>query len=157
MYAKILVPIDGSDTANQALDEAISLARNLGSKIEILHVVVNSAQQADGSDNDPADAHEVAVGAGMLIIEEAQNRLAAAGLVARTWLIEGPIASIEVPITIVHAAVESQADIVVIGSHGKTGFRETPLGSVAEKVKDQCPLPVWIIHSSQKDTAATKA
>lgn len=34
MYAKILVPVDGSNTANQALDEAIKLAKTLGSTIE---------------------------------------------------------------------------------------------------------------------------
>lgn len=149
MYAKILVPVDGSPTANQALDEAIRLAKALGSKIEIVHVVDNSYILYDTGYQPPAGLHKDFISAGQNILDDAKNRVEAAGLAGSARIIESPIAPGDIPGTILHAAKESGAELVVIGSHGQKGFRKMVLGSVAEKVMHQCPLPVWIIRGTQ--------
>lgn len=149
MYAKILVPVDGSHTANQALDEAIRLAKTLGSKIEVVHVVDNSYILYDTGYQPPAGLHEAFVNAGKNILEDAKKRIEAAGLPSLTRIVESPVAPGDISGTILHAAKESKAELVVIGSHGQKGFRQMMLGSVAEKVMHQCPLPVWIIRGTQ--------
>lgn len=149
MYAKILVPVDGSATANQALDEAIKLAKALGSKIEVIHVVDNSYILYDTGYQPPAGLHNDFVSAGQNILDTARKRVEAAGLPGDTRIIESPVAAGDIPATILRAAKESSAELVVIGSHGQKGFRKMVLGSVAEKVMHQCPLPVWIIRGKQ--------
>jgi len=149
MYAKILVPVDGSPTSNQALDEAIRLAKALGSTIEVVHVVDNSYILYDTGYQPPAGLHTDFISAGQNILDDAKNRVETAGLPGNTRLIESPVAPGDIPGTILHAAKESRAELVVIGSHGQKGFRKMVLGSVAEKVMHQCPLPVWIIRGTQ--------
>jgi len=148
MYAKILVPVDGSHTANQALDEAIRLAKTLGSTIEVIHVVDNSYILYDTGYQPPAGLHEAFVSAGQHILDDAKTRVEAAGLPGHARLIESPVGPGDIPGTILHAARESGAELVVIGSHGQKGFRQLMLGSVAEKIMHQCPLPVWIIRGT---------
>lgn len=149
MYAKILVPVDGSSTANQALDEAIRLAKTLGSKIEVIHVVDNSYILYDTGYQPPAGLHDAFVSAGQNILQDAKLRIETAGLPGLTRIIESPVGPGDISGTILHAAQESKAELVVIGSHGQKGFRQMMLGSVAEKVMHQCPLPVWIIRGTQ--------
>ncbi|ASU38747.1 universal stress protein UspA [Herbaspirillum sp. meg3] len=149
MYAKILVPVDGSPTSNQALDEAIRLAKALGSNIEVVHVVDNSYILYDTGYQPPAGLHTDFISAGQGILDDAKKRVEAAGLPGNTRLIESPVAAGDISGTILQAAKESSAELVVIGSHGQKGFRKMVLGSVAEKVMHQCPLPVWIIRGTQ--------
>ncbi|WP_016833626.1 universal stress protein [Herbaspirillum lusitanum] len=146
MYAKILVPVDGSHTANQALDEAIKLAKALGSTIEVLHVVDNSHLLYDTG---LSGVHDSVVDVGQTILEQARSRIASAGLRSEIRLVEEPVALGDIPGAILKAAKDSKAELVVIGSHGRTGFRKLVLGSVAEKVMHQCPLPVWIIRGKE--------
>ncbi|WP_034292735.1 universal stress protein [Herbaspirillum sp. RV1423] len=149
MYAKILVPVDGSTTANQALDEAIKLAHALGSTIEALYVVDNSHLLYDTGFTPSADIHGAVVDAGQAILDEAKARIVATGLQGDTRMVESQSTPGDVPGAILKAAKDSKAELVVIGSHGRTGFRRLVLGSVAEKVMHQCPLPVWIIRGKE--------
>jgi len=156
MYARILVPVDGSKTSNQALDEAIGLAKTLGSEIEVIHVVDNSYLLYETGYEQPPGLHEAFVAAGLHILSLAQQRLDAAGISATTRIIECPITPGDIPATIVHAAVQGKAEMVAIGSHGQKGFRDMMLGSVAEKVMHQCPLPVWIVRGTPPEIAAVE-
>ena len=146
MYAKILVPVDGSKTANQALDEAISLAKTLGSKIEVIHVVDNSYLLYETGYEQPAGLQEAFITAGMNILHDAKIRMEAAGLIGHTRIIESPVTPGDISATIVHAALEAKAEMVAIGSHGQKGFRETMLGSVAEKVIRSACCPVLTVR-----------
>ncbi|MBB3212373.1 nucleotide-binding universal stress UspA family protein [Herbaspirillum sp. Sphag1AN] len=148
MYAKILVPVDGSRTSTQALDEAICLAKTLGSRVEVIHVVDNSYLLYDSGTAAPPGLHEAFVKAGMHILLEAKKRIVAAGLEGQVRIIENPITPGDIPATIVKDAIDCKAEMVAIGSHGQKGYREMMLGSVAEKVMHQCTVPVWIIRGS---------
>lgn len=149
MYAKILVPVDGSNTANQALDEAIKLAKTLNSTIEVLHVIDNSHLLYDTGISAAADVHGTVIDAGKTILEQAKLRVTSAGLHGETRMVDDLVAPGDIAGSILKAARDSQAELVVIGSHGRTGFRKLVLGSVAEKVMHQCPLPVWIIRGKE--------
>lgn len=139
MYAKILVPIDGSHNANQALEEAIRLAKSFGSQIEVIHVINPGGPEAAS-----ADHIEELVNIGNKWLIDARQNLETVGVPCLTRLVEKTVAPGDVPGTIIEIAHECHAELVVIGADSK-------LGSVAEKVMNQCPLPVWIIRGSRTD------
>ena len=149
MYDKILVPVDGSNTANEALLEAIRLAHALQSTIEVIHIIDNSYLLNDSGYQPPAALHDAFVDAGRMILHDAEERIAMAGLNGTTRLIESPVAPGDICNTILEAALKGDIELIVIGSHGQKGFRSTQLGSVAENVMQRCPLPVWIIRGKQ--------
>lgn len=151
MYAKILVPVDGSASSNQALDEAIKLAHAFGSTIEALHIVDHSHLLYDTGLTPAADLHETILDASNSIGNDAGARICAAGLKGDVRMVQNPAAGDDIPTAILQAIKESEAELVVIGSHGRSGFRRLVLGSVAEKVMRHCPLPVWIVRAQESE------
>jgi nucleotide-binding universal stress UspA family protein len=143
MYAKILVPLDGSHNSDQALKEAIRLAKSFGSQVEVIHVV--NYNPVEGA---TADLPEALVDAGNKLLADARQRIEATGLSCVIRLIDNPAAAVDVSATIIEIAHECHAELVAIGADSK-------LGSVAEKVMNQCPLPVWIIRGSKSDAQKT--
>jgi len=75
-------------------------------------------------------------------LDEAKAKFAAAGIEAETQLLEGQVIYSE----IVKAAESLNTDLIVIGSHGRTGFKKLFLGSVAQSILGQANVPVMVIH-----------
>ncbi len=140
----ILVPHDFSDTADHALSFAIELATKLGAKVTIVHAYeVPSYGYPDGVALTP----EVAVGirkAADHALEGVAARFRRPGLELQAILRQGPAWS-----EIKDCAREAQADLVVMGTHGRHGLARALLGSVAEKVVRTAPCPVLTIHGSE--------
>ncbi|WP_130803188.1 universal stress protein [Acinetobacter ihumii] len=144
-YQHILVPVDGSNTAFAAVIEAAKLAKTYNSKVTILLVVtvdpfigveyINAeSQKEDAIKHGQAMINE--------ILSEAQQAFTAQGVEAETKLVEGQ----EIDKEIAHAAHEIQADLIVIGSHGRTGFKKLMLGSVTQKLLGEIHLPVLVVR-----------
>ena len=138
----ILCPLDFSRFSRHALEQAVSLAREFGAEISALHVrsvaavpelVVAGSPPAVVQFSLPPDERS------MLLqeLQDLENDVEAAGVTIRTAIEEGdPVA------TILSHAAAWPADIIVMGTHGRTGFERLLLGSVAERVlrKAMCPV-----------------
>jgi nucleotide-binding universal stress UspA family protein len=145
MYDKILVPIDGNDTATLGLREALKLAHSLGGRIRLLHVVyelpVVSAPDGDAGGVVLAGLRS----AGVSILEEAAAAARDAGVRADTKLLEelGGQAGTH----IVQEAQTWPADLIVCGTHGRRGIRRAVMGSAAEYIARHSSVPVVLVPS----------
>ncbi|MEX2374270.1 MAG: universal stress protein [Dehalococcoidia bacterium] len=148
MFSKILLPLDGSELSSQAVEHAKALATATKASIVLLQVVDSEAQlisQASGITIEPlamgevtVDAARAAVGAQRAVAEEnlgaARSALEDAGITVETVVREGDPGE-----QIVEAVDELGCDVVVIATHGRTGFRRAILGSVADHVVRHTP------------------
>jgi nucleotide-binding universal stress UspA family protein len=148
MYGKILVPVDGSDTSLKGLDEAIKIAKNLGSGICLVHVVNEFI--FDYTYSPAAYAAGVIDGLrerGKAIVADAAALVRTHGLEPSSVLLEsigGPAADL-----IVAQAVEGHADLIVMGTHGRRGLRRVALGSDAEQVIRMATVPVLLVRDER--------
>lgn len=140
-----LVPVDFSKTSERALDHAIKLARENNGKLLLLHVIPTSALMMTG--------HEAAMGQMIVeyekvISEDAEKKMK--GLVSRKKLKPGECRTAilkrgDPAMTIASQAKKSRASMIVMGSHGRTGFKRLVLGSVAERTLRYASCPVLIV------------
>jgi len=148
LYKKILVPVDGSDTANAALQEAIKLARSESTGLRIIHVADSSAAVWD-SEFAPVDLEQIRESVRSFarsILEQAQRTAREAGIDAETRLVEMETPGQRVAKVIAEHAREWPADLIVIGTHGRRGIDHFLLGSVAEGVMRLSPVPVLLVR-----------
>ncbi len=149
MYQRILVPIDGSATSDRGLDEAIGLARITGASLRLIHVV-DELTFATGIE--PTAAYAVDMipllkEAGTRIVEQGKARVAAQGVAVDAVLLESFAA--RVSDLVVEQALGWKADLIVIGTHGRRGVRRMLLGSDAEQILRQAPVPVLLVRAAQ--------
>ncbi len=146
MFKRILLATDGSSASDHAAMLAISLARTHGATLTALYVVDPYPYLGIGEANPMGfnaymeAAREHGAEAHARITALAASGGAAVPLVIR--LVED-VAVIE---GILETARDTQADLIVIGSHGRTGIARMVLGSVAAKVVAQSPVPVLVIR-----------
>lgn len=158
MFRTILVPVDGSATANLGLDEAIGLASDLKATLCVLHVVEENAL-VQGLDvpvyiEGLADALR---DAGRKILAKAVARAEKRGVTARAVLTE--TMSRSVADLILAEAKKCRADLIVLGTHGRRGLARVVMGSDAEGVVRAAPVPVLLVRtrSRARQTAAGRA
>jgi nucleotide-binding universal stress UspA family protein len=146
MYRNILVPIDGSPTATLGLREAIGLARRLGSRLRMFHVV-NGALWL-GPESASAQIAEILAqmrSTGESIVHEAKVTARAAGIAeVDGTLIES--ASQHPGDLILAEARDWPADLIVCGTHGRRGLRRILMGSDAEYIVRSSPVPVLLVR-----------
>jgi nucleotide-binding universal stress UspA family protein len=136
----VLVPIDFSPYAEQALDYAIALAQKLQARITLLHVI--QPQLIAGADMgawpSPSFIEELET-AVMRDMEGYRARVTDAGLEGEIVVVHG------VPFQeILDTAKARQVDLIIMGTHGRTGLPHILLGSVAERVARMAPCPVLV-------------
>ena len=140
MYAKILVPLDGSPTAFRGFEEAVALARALGSKLVLMHVI----------DTFPV-AVEMVRQQGETLLAKGKETAGNHGVAVETRLVEARTE--RVADTIVQEARDAGCDLVVMGTHGRRGFNRVLMGSDAEIVLRYCPLPVLLVRHPEAQRA----
>ena len=146
---RILVPTDFSEHAQRALEYALSLAERMGTSIDVLHVWEPPRYlESQLFVNVPGEGNTSLETLG----------LAHAGRILRSWL--APYHSRSVPLhahlergaaadTIVHFARQGY-DLVVMGTHGRTGLSRLMMGSVAKKVVTLSQVPVLTVHREEE-------
>ena len=147
MYERILVPVDGSATSDQGLDEAIRLAKVTGASIELLHVVDLWGVAATPYTGVALTAElidELKQG-GQGVLDAAKARVEAAGGSAQTKLLDNM--SGRISDVIVEEAGTWKADLIVIGTHGRRGVGRLVLGSDAEQVVRASSAPVLLVRN----------
>ncbi len=151
MYQRILVPVDGSPTSTQGLDEAIKLARLTGASLRLVHVV-DQLVFATGFEIYTGDLVGMLRDAGEKILGEAKARAQAAGIDATAFLCD--TFGARVCDLVVDQAKDWAADLIVIGSHGRRGMGRLILGSDAEQVVRMARVPVLLVHGSDAVASA---
>jgi len=149
MYKKILVPIDGSPTAQRGLDEAIALAGLTHAELELLHVVDAYPLLPDMAVlRDLHALREEMSRHGQRVLTEAAHEARDAGVTARVRLRE--IESGRAAKAIVETAREYRCDLIVMGTHGRRGLDRLLMGSDAEQVSRTSHLPVLLVPALQQ-------
>lgn len=159
MYKRILVPIDGSDTAALSLDEAIRFAQHHGGMLRLTHVV-NELIVADAANVHLAPIVDILFKGGRALLDEAVALVQRAGVEVQPVLLEA--VGGQAGAAIVQQAKYWRADLIVMGTHGRRGVRRLMIGSDAEYVLRRAPVPVLLIRhhasvSGGPKTAATTA
>jgi nucleotide-binding universal stress UspA family protein len=141
---RILVPIDFSADAEAAFGYALDLARRVDAVVRLVHVVEDPL--AAGVWSSELYTAEIA-GLQMNLVRNAEQRLLATvpsdDASTTTDVRTGPAAK-----QILEAAAEWQADLIVMGTHGRTGLAHVLMGSVAEKVVRLAPCPVLTLRAA---------
>lgn len=144
---RILVPVDGSEYSMRALDVAVELASALGAELVVANVVdlTQAAVLSGGQPQLVAGALEELQEQGRRLVDDACARIAGKAATS-TCVAEGsPVEEIE------KLAAQVQASYIVIGTHGRSGFKRAVLGSVAEGVARCAPVPVVIVPPERAD------
>lgn len=145
MYSRILVPTDGSETAERGVGEAIRLAGALRCPLVVLHVVGDFALAMESSS--ALSFEETMKGlrdAGQEIVDRAAARAKAAGVACEPLVKEGH--SRGAAQVIVDEASAQGCDLIVMGTHGRRGLARLALGSDAEGVLRAAGVPVVLVR-----------
>jgi nucleotide-binding universal stress UspA family protein len=147
MFQSIVVGTDGSETAGEAVREAIELAKAVGGSIELV-----SAFEPVPNQRLKEEARQVPDDLQWMVnpredveatLRAAAERVQTAGLTVNTYAREGDPAD-----AILDVAEERGADLIVVGNKGMTGAKRFLLGSVPNKVSHHAPCSVLIIRTT---------
>ena len=149
VYKRILVPVDGSPTSTAGLNEALRLAKSQKAKVRLIHIIdelmIFSSSEA-GLNIEPV--LESMKRAGKRVLERAAKLAAARGMRPETELWEN--ATGRVAEVLVARAKRWRADLIVMGTHGRRGVNRMLLGSDAELVVRNSPVPVLLVRAARR-------
>lgn len=146
MFKRILVAVDGSKTADQALQEAIDLAKEQQAQIRIVHVVDIVNINMGSEFPNPSEVTGAMIRGGQEILRNAESVVRATGVAVETRLIEIENLGVRIPEMIADEADAWPADLIVLCTHGRRGLSHLLLGSVAEGVVRVATKPVLLIR-----------
>ena len=146
MYKRILMPFDGSACSRRALVEAARLARFCSGTLRVLHIV-DPVKHVTGFERPEVytdEIHPALIRAGEDLLAQAREAAAAEGVEIEACLVESrgaPVAQL-----IVEQASAWEADLLVLGTHGRRGVQRVLMGSDAEQVVRTAPVPVLLLR-----------
>jgi nucleotide-binding universal stress UspA family protein len=147
LFQRIVVGTDGSDTASEAVRQAVELANSLGARLEVVSAFepVPQDRLREESSEIPGD---VAYSVGPRedvnqVLESAAGPAREQGIEVTTHAREGDPAD-----AILDVAEETKADLVIVGNKGMTGARRFLLGSVPNKISHHAPCSVLIVRTT---------
>lgn len=147
MFNSIVVGTDGSDTATQAVTQAIDLARSVGAKLEVVCAYEPvpkqrlSAERRDAPEDlqwaiNPREDVDATLSAAAELAREG-------GVEVNTYARQGDPAD-----AVLDVAEELEADLIIVGNKGMTGAKRFLLGSVPNKISHHAPCSVMIIRTT---------
>lgn len=144
MFKHILVPVDGSSTAQVAVSKAIDLAKAFHSLVTVIYVIDPYPFAGVGTDFGYGQAEylSAATAEANASVKAAKDSFVAAGVAVDTSVVEAHSAWRG----IVEAGASLKIDLIVIGSHGRSGLEKLVLGSVAQAVLSHTKLPVLVVR-----------
>jgi|SRR6188768_4225780 len=142
-FERILVATDFSESSRQALELGLQLAQQFGSELTLMHSWDPPDYSYAAGLHVPVDMVTPIERAAAAHLEEATAELRCRFPAAKSLLCEG--APWE---EVLDAAARVKADLIVMGTRGRTGLERALLGSVAEKVVRLSPVPVLTVHGA---------
>lgn len=146
MYQRIFLPVDGSETSNRALQEAINLADSTA-QLRLVYVL-EEIYPLDGEGFafiDYAALQEAVRHTGERTLAQALKTVQHSGKTAETALLEA--GGERIANVLASDAKDWRADLIVIGTHGRSGLNRLLLGSVAEGLVHVASIPVLLIRA----------
>ena len=145
MFKRILVPVDGSPTSLLGLRQAIKLSRLEGARMRLVNVVDELPMMAN-------DEMGAMMGNIPLMLEGAKKMIAQSASVARKAGIEAETSILEsmgasTAELVAGEARKWRADVIVIGTHGRSGLERVFMGSSAEEIVRATPVPVLLVRA----------
>ena len=145
---RVLVPVDFSETSHKALQYAVKFAEQFGAVLELVHVI------------EPI-LYPVELGYMALAQEDEQRRLQQVtdkleDLARSLHLVPRPESRVLTGAPwreLVEEAKTKRVDLIIIATHGYTGFKHVLLGSVAERVVRHAPCPVLVVREAEDEFA----
>ena len=147
MFKRIVVAIDGSRTSRRAFESALELAATHGAVLQPYYVVENASVYYDVPGYDPSILRDELAAEGAKLAGELNAAMKQRGVQGAVAIGEGSSVD-DVAELVLAAAVAFNADLLVMGTHGRKGFQRLILGSVAERCLRQATLPVLLIPAA---------
>jgi len=155
VYKRILVPVDGSRTSIAGLKEALKLAKNQRARLRLLHavdemIVFNTPE----SNINIARVVKALERGGKRLLGKAEKLALSQGIKPESELLGsagGRIADV-----IVERAKRWDADLIVMGTHGRRGVKRMLMGSDAELVIRNAFIPVLLVHAKRPTANSRK-
>jgi len=145
IFRRIFVPVDGSAPSEEAVAYAGRLALEWGAEVIFAHVIdPDRLVCAEVPGIDIGAVLDDAAGDGRRLLERVAASAAALGLTPRTRLRDGRTVE-----TLLALAAEDGADLIAIGSHGRSGFKRLMMGSTTEMLLRSCHIPVLVVHAPE--------
>ena len=147
MFNRIVVGTDGSETAGEAVRQAVDLAKLAGAQLSIVsaYAPVSKRRLQSEQEGAPADVqYEIGPREDVnLVLDGAAASAKKEGLDVQTHPVEGDPAE-----AVLNVAEETNADLIVVGNKGMTGARRFLLGSVPNNVSHHAPCSVMIVRTT---------
>lgn len=147
MFKHILVPVDGSATSFKAVDKAVDLAKAFDGKVTVIYVIDPYPFTGVGTDFAYGQATYLSAASAEAndSIRAARERMEAAGVPLESTVVEN-----HTPWRgIIETANAIEADLIVMGSHGRRGLEKMVLGSVAQRVLQHADQPVLVVRAPE--------
>ena len=147
MFKRVLVPVDGSQTSIRALTTALQMARETSAQLRLLYVVEELAYLS-GYDQFGVYSGDVAAiirESGQKILDDCMAIASAAGVQADRVLVD--TFTQRLGDVVADAARAWNADLVVVGTHGRRGIGRVLMGSGAEEIVRLAPVPVLVVRA----------
>lgn len=142
-YQNILVPVDGSEISLNVIQHAVDLAQAFKSKVTVVQVMtldpyIASEYMSLGQSNEMIERAREFI---QTNLKQAKEHFEAKGLEVQTQLLEGE----SIHRSIIKAIDDLKIDLVVLSSHGRSGFKKLLMGSVAQSLITEVSIPVFVV------------
>ncbi|MBI3944165.1 MAG: universal stress protein [Chloroflexi bacterium] len=146
MYEKILVPLDGSQLAEEVLPHVISMASHYNAKVILIQVVLPLyrpwVREVNMSSRDLLQLlHQQAAD----YLQSQVAQLQAQNIQVRSVILEGQVAE-----TILDFVQKEHIDLIAMSTHGRSGVGRWVFGSVASRILEAAHVPILLIHSARE-------
>lgn len=145
VHEEVLIPTDGSETANAAVKEAIRLAKSFDATLHVLYVLNVGESVPDPNDVPNALSEDTEAGMALHQVQAIADEMGYEK--EMVWsILRGPIAE-----SILDYASDREIDLIVMGTEGRTGLKRLIIGSVTEEVVRESPVPVVTVRAQNAE------
>jgi len=138
MFSNILIAVDGSESASKAFHRSVYLAEKCNSKLDLVHVV---QCEVGGDSANTFDMIEELKDKAMKMLEEYRAEAAKNKVPIQIAIMQGDPAKV-----IIELAKAKSYDLIIMGTRGRSSFKELLIGSVSQKVMHHASCPVMVVR-----------
>ncbi|OLC33144.1 MAG: hypothetical protein AUH84_07455 [Thaumarchaeota archaeon 13_1_40CM_4_38_7] len=138
MFSNILIAVDGSESASKAFHRSVYLAEKCNSKLDLVHVV---QCEVGGDSANTFEMIEELKDKAMKMLEEYRAEAAKNNVPIQIVIMQGDPAKV-----IIELAKAKSYDLIIMGTRGRSSFKELLIGSVSQKVMHHASCPVMVVR-----------